>query len=235
MADPTNSSTGGCLKPLPAFGLDEDGPVIEGLDEGVLDGDVVLEGSADGRIAAQLLQRFLGSWFACVTGLDGALVRPRWQPEPANLPPAGTTWAAFGVTDSPALGQAAVVHIGESETDGDGLDELQTHEEMTVLVSFYGPNADAYARRLRDGAQVSQNRERLFRAGMGLIETPTGPLTVPSMEKGRWLYRCDVTVRIRRGITRQYDVQNIAAAEVGLHVGDAVAGGTIDTEITITE
>lgn len=231
MEDPTSAS-GGCLRPVPAFGLDLEDPEVQGLDEGLLDGDIVLVGSEDGRIAAQRLSRFLHDWIACVTGLAGSKLRPRWQPEAPNLPAAGTDWAAFGVVSRRAEPFAFVRHVSEAETDGAGFDEMQRHEELDVLVSFYGPNADAYATALRDNAQIAQNRERLMLAGMGLIET-SEITTLPSLMKNLWLYRQDITVRIRRIIVRQFRVESLLAADLKLRVGQTVEGGTINTDAVI--
>lgn len=232
MADPTSAS-GGCLKPVPVMGLDEEDSEIAGLDEGILDGNLVLVGSADGRIAAQRLDRFLQNWIVCVTGIGKTDLRPRWQPEPANLPAAGRDWAAFGVTTRAADVFPAVVHRSESETDGAGFDELQRHEELDVLVSFYGPNADAFATALRDNSQVSQNQERLLLAGMALIET-SEITTVPSLVKSKWLYRADITVRIRRAIVRQFRVENIETSSIDLRVEERRDGSALKETIPIT-
>lgn len=216
------------------MGLDEENTEIEGLDEGVLDGDVLLVGSVDGRIAAQRIDRFLQAWFVGITGMDATKFRPRWQPEPPNLPAAGADWAAFGVVATKADVFPAIRHVAEDATGGDGFDELQRNEEMDVLVSFYGPNADAYARALRENCQVAQNREVLLRAEMGLIET-SDITTVPSLIKNKWLYRADITIRLRRLIRRQYRVENVVAADIELKVGTAIDGGTINEKIQITK
>ena len=159
-----------------------------------------------------------GDLIAGISGLDGDLVRPRWQPEPPNLPTNadGTSkdWCAFGITDRKADFNAFVQHIG----DDDGSDSLARHENLTVLTSFYSTsqdNADLNAELLRDGFQIAQNREELQRAQWGLIET--GDLTpVPTLVKDRWLYRTDMPLRFRRLILRTYPVLNLLAAQAVL-------------------
>lgn len=235
MSDPTSAS-GGCLRPIPSLGLDESSPEVDGLDVGLLDGPVVLIGSADGKVPAQRMGRFLHDWIVCLTGLDGALVRPRWQPEAPNLPAAGTDWCAFGFTPARSDTFPAVVHYdspeGEEDDEGGGFDELQNHEEFDLLCSFYGPRADSYARAVRDNSKIAQNRAVLATASMGLIET--GELTtLPSVVQSKWKFRVDITVRLRWLVAKQYRVQNILSAEVDLRV-EADDGTTIDEVIEVT-
>lgn len=62
-----SSTTGGFLPPAPA--------------------PAPLEGAA--------LMDAIQAWVVGVTGMDGKLVRPAWQPEPPVVPEAGASWAAF--------------------------------------------------------------------------------------------------------------------------------------------
>lgn len=202
-----DSSTRGCLATDPTFGLDQEDADVQGLDEGLLDGSVQLNG--------QNLNRFLQAWFTCLIAMDGKLFRPRWQPEPPNLPDGN--WAAFGITRRRGDTFAVEKHIEVEQ----GMDEIHRHEEIDVLVSFYGPGADANASALREGMQVSQNREPLMRQGMGLIEA-SEVLPVPSTVKQRWLYRSDITVRLRREIVRAYPVLHLLAADGTLKANAAI-------------
>jgi hypothetical protein len=161
------------------------------------------------------LNNFLQQIVVSCTGLDGTMVRPRWQVEPPNLPRAGTAWCALGIQLRTADTFAYVKH------DGAGLGSalLQRHEELEILSSFYdtGTNgqADMYAALLRDGLAIGQNREPLFLAGMGLKSV--GDLTaVPSLLKLLWLYRVDVPFVIRRVVERTYAILNIASAGLTL-------------------
>lgn len=173
---------------------------------------------SSGPLEGQALLRFIQQWVVGITGLDGTLVRPRWQPEPPNIPTAGEAWAAVGIALRPADSYA----YASSRPDGSWL--VQRHELLHVLASFYdlgyGGLADEYASRLREGAQVPQNLEPLLAAQMGLGWT--GDLTaVPSLLKKRWLYRVDLPVVIRRCIERIYPVLSLASAEGTLRVTDA--------------
>lgn len=143
-----------------------------------------------------------------ITGLPGDLVRPRWQPTPPTQPPADVDWAALGITDVDSDWDAVVTHDGA----GQGVDRLQRHETVDLLVSFYGPNGRAKAALLRDGLSISQNRETLFLANMGLRSVGR-IITAPALVNEQWVARFDVAVSIRRRIDRTYSVLNLLRAQ----------------------
>lgn len=174
-------------------------------------------------IEGDVLYDFVHDLIAGVTGLDGTLVRPRYQAEPPNIPDADVAWCAFGIMTRDADTFPAV----KRDPSGDGSDVLQRQEELSVLASFYdlgsSGQADFYATLLRDGLAIAQNREVMQGAGWGLGYT--GDLTpVPSLLKERWLYRVDLSMRLRRQIDRTYPVLNLESA-----------GGTIITESGLEE
>lgn len=151
---------------------------------------------------------FLQAIVVGLTGLQGANVRPRWQPQVPNLPPDGDDWAAIGIQNTTPDTYAVEIH----DATGSGRDELQRHEIVEILISFYGPHANRYCGMLRDGLQIAQNREVLFRNGMGLVDT--GPPTpAPSLVKDRWLYRVDMMWTIKRAVQRFYPVLNVLSAQ----------------------
>jgi hypothetical protein len=156
------------------------------------------------------LLEFLLGWVVGVSGLPGMLVRPRWQPEPPDIPQSGTCWAAIGVQRRPS--------DEYPYSDWNALKNafmLQRHEELVLLTSFYDTGstglADMYAAQFRDGAAIAQNREPLVLAGMNLVKV--GDLiTVPSLLKLQWLYRVDLEISIRREIDRTYPVLTLESA-----------------------
>jgi hypothetical protein len=165
-------------------------------------------------LEGQELLRFLQQYVVGITGLDGELVRPRWQPEPPNIPNAGVAWAAIGVSMRVA---DTFPFVGSVDRPvGLGSVQMQNHEVLSMLCSFYDLGAaglaDSYASRLRDGVQIAQNREPLFNAGMGLVDV-SDMIPVPVLLKMRWLYRVDLTVRIRRVVVREYPVRTVVEAE----------------------
>lgn len=169
------------------------------------------------------LNDFLQAIFAGITGLDGTMVRPAFQPEPGNVPDAGVAWMAFQYTARPADMFPAIVH----HPDGSGFDEFQRHEELHLLCSFYDLGssglADYYCAILRDGIMLPQNFEVLTRAGMGLAMV--GDKTVvPVLMKMRWQYRVDLPLIVRRAVVRYYNVLNLLQAS-----------GTITTDTGVVE
>jgi hypothetical protein len=156
------------------------------------------------------LENFLQAWVAAVCGLPPEMVRPRWQPEPANIPNFGVDWCAFGVTD-----QDPDTYAAELPLNLDVGSEVRLHEKLTCLASFYGPNAGKFVKLFRDGLQLSQNREYLTLQGMGLVET-RDVTTVPELVKERWMKRKDLPVIIRRQIVREYAVPTIQVLQATL-------------------
>lgn len=179
-----DSATGGPIRPDPA-------------------GPQPLEGQA--------LNQFLQGWIVGIIGLDPTLVRPRWQPEPANIPDAFNCWVAIGVTRRPNDTYVSIKHLPDAD-GGLGADLMERHETLDLLSSFYdtGVNgqADMYCSLLADGLQIAQNRELLDINGFGLIEA-SEPLVVPVLFKERWLYRVDLAIQMRREVLRQYPVRNV--------------------------
>lgn len=151
-----------------------------------------------------------------ITGIDGKLIRPRWQREPGNLPPQDTNWAAIGVNNKPADTYVAEMHDGE----GEGETTLIRHESMEAMATFYGPACQTNASVFRDGLFISQNREQLQAEGIELVAV--GDLTrAPELIKNLWYDRCDVPFEVRRAVTRTYTILNILSAE-GAVISDPV-------------
>lgn len=174
-------------------------------------------------LEGQDLNRFLQQYIANLSGLDGTLVRPRYQAAPPNIPDAGEAWAAIGVTTRNSDSFPFIGH----DPSGNGTDYLQRQEELVLLCSFYdlGTNglADKYASLVRDNSVIAQNREVLAASGFALAYTGE-MIAVPSLFSVRWLYRVDIPITLRRQIDRTYPVLNVLSAE-----------GTIETDdITLT-
>lgn len=183
----TDSSTGGYLAPSPP-------PITD---------DVPLE-------------IFLQAVIVAITSLPGNMVRPRWQPEPPNLPDYGTDWCAIGITNS-----KGDTFAFEDDTE-DGSSDFVRNEVFDLDCSFYGPNDDGYADTLRDGLGVTQNLEVLFLNAIGLVGI-SERVRGSELIKGRWLRRADLTVTFRREIRRTYQVLSFLSST------GAVTDGTISS------
>lgn len=151
---------------------------------------------------------FLHDYFAGLTGLANADVRPRWQPEPPNIDTFGNNWLAFGIM----VLDPDTYAVEEHDPTGNGTDQFQRHETVEVLISSYGDNAMRNLSQLRDGIQISQNREVLQLAGIGVVQTGQ-IIAAPSLVKSRWLRRFDMTFTFRRCILRTYPVLNLLSAK----------------------
>lgn len=156
-------------------------------------GAVLPEGEAlsDEDIADALQAHVVG-----ITGMDGQLVRPRWQKKPPAIPEPLITWAALGTKsnrsdDSPYLDQSikAMTYV--------------RHEAIEVLISFYGPNAYSSISQLRDGFYIPQNNRSLLEIGAKFIGCGE-ILSVPELVGTEWVQRYDMTYNLRRKEKRLY-------------------------------
>lgn len=149
-----------------------------------------------------------------ITGLDGSLVRPRWQEVPPTLPPPTTTWIAIGITMIDGDTFAFIGHQSKTYTGAPingQRDVLQRQEELQMLCSCYGSNSEGTAALIRDGLAIAQNREPWQLARQGLINV--GGLTkCPEKINNLWYRRTDVIVYIRRAVIRTYPVLDLLSA-----------------------
>lgn len=152
------------------------------------------------------LERYLQRVIVGVTGLAGSLVRPRYQVEPGKQPAEpNINWCSFSVNESEA-DASPYLNQGEDSTS------LERHKNITLFVTFYGESSFDYAEMLRDGLEISQNRDDLKKAEIGII-TMGRSIYVPEIINNRWFKRTDITINLRRKITRVYNVQTLASAE----------------------
>lgn len=179
------------------------------------------------------LEDFFHDFIVGLTALPNTLVRPAFQIEPPNIPPKGTIWLAFAFED---VASDTFPFVGHHPVN-DGGDELQRHEEFDVRCSVYGSGAGSDARAtaklLRDNLAIAQNREPLRAQAMGLVSCGA-PLPVPVLLKQTWLYRLDIVFRIRRCVTRDYDVLNIVEADIDLEA-EVSNDSVLDRTITVKE
>jgi hypothetical protein len=162
---------------------------------------------------------------AGVTGLDGTLVRPRWQPEPPLSPDKRVTWCAVGVQSQTPDANPYEMH----DPAGDGDTTMQRHETLDVLVSFYGPQSQVTAGVLRDGLFIGQNRETARAQGLALVEV--GPLRrVPDLINQIWRNRVDLGITFRRQVNRTYPIRNLLSA-AGTIQSDAPLTVAVDTSL----
>ncbi|MCA8120437.1 hypothetical protein LGN07_17080 [Burkholderia cepacia] len=145
---------------------------------------------------------------AGVTALPPDLVRPRWQPVVAKQPEPGVNWCAFGIQTQTPDASPAIVHNGANE----GSDTYIRHQDLEVLCTFYGPAAKGYAQRLADGLALPQNREQLQLLDMAFVNV-SEIRAAPDLVNQQWVRRYDMTVKLRRKVTRTYAVLNLKSVQ----------------------
>jgi hypothetical protein len=180
----------------------------------------VLSAAAPLPIDDVALDAVFQSLVASVTGLDGTLVRPRWQPEVPKQPEPHINWCAIGILEVDQDDGPWLIYDEPSNTE-----LYWDHESIELLASFYGPNAQQYARLLRAGLNVPQNTEALLPYAIRYVSC--GPIRpTPELLSQQWIKRQDISLSFRRKVEMIFDVQNILIAEVNLR-DDTVVNDTI--------
>ncbi len=164
---------------------------------------------------------------AGITALAPDLVRPRWQPTVPKQPDPSVDWCAFGVQEQEPDAGPAIQHDGT----GEGHDTYIRHQAIDVMCTFYGPHAKGYAQRLADGLAIPQNREQIQLQDMAFVGV--GPIrAVPDLVNQQWVRRYDMTVTLRRKITRTYAVLNLLSVHATTTTDSSKpVTSTIDTNL----
>lgn len=161
-----------------------------------------------------------------ITGLDGKLVRPRWQPRPPAQPERDVNWCAVGIMSI----DTEYGHSTQHRPTGDGYDEAEAYETLELLASFYGPGCSGLAALLRDGLWVAQNREAMRAQGMALLEVRRVTRLGEDIG-GEWRQRADLPIRLSRNVSRSYPVLNLLQAQLALETGDYTQTANTPPEI----
>jgi hypothetical protein len=148
--------------------------------------------------------RYIQQVVVGITGFDPSLVRPRWQVEAPKQPDITVNWCAVGIVD---IKNDYDAHFEQHDDDA----TMKRHQIVEMLCTFYGADAVENASLFRDGLELSQNREQLFLANMGLLEVGT-IVTTPELVNGRWCMRADVPFIIRREVIRDYAIMKLLSA-----------------------
>jgi hypothetical protein len=145
-----------------------------------------------------------------ISGLDGPLVRPSWQPAPPKRPDIDVDWIGFGVSVATPDANSYVA------IDDAGNGVSQRHQTLELSCAIYGPNCiDVYGL-LEDGFQVPQNLYALKSASMGFKEIGAAR-RLPELINERWYDRVQTSIFIRREIQRTYAIPTIVSVTGVIH------------------
>ena len=157
------------------------------------------------------LRRFIGTVLVGVSGFEPELVRPAWQQNPPPVPNIDTNWMAFGITARRADNDPYQV-----ETENGLRTLMLRHEELDIMLAFYGPDCLQKAAEVREGFELTQNTESLLLAGMAYIDL-SDIIHAPELVNDRWFDRADTTLTIRREVRREYRILNFVSANGAIH------------------
>jgi len=157
------------------------------------------------------LEDFFHGFFQAITALPGDHVRPRWQPEPGNMPDFNADWLAFGIT----LYKDDIFAYQGADPGNEEQDIIERDEIITMLISTYGPNATRLVKLISIGVQLAQNRA-VLRANQITVVEVQDPVPLPALLKSKWVKRTDLNIRFRRRAGWTYAVRPVASADLGL-------------------
>lgn len=170
----------------------------------------VLPVSTEGYPRNLSLMQFVQTVIVGVSGIDGTLVRPKWQRNPPKNPDIDINWIAVGVaTATPDAN-------GYLWPDSNGATQSQRHETLSIPCSLYGPDALEIAGLIRDGFQVPQNRQALLAGNMGFVET-SQVIHSPELINERYSDRWEMNVILRREVQRVYPIVTLLSATGTIH------------------
>lgn len=174
------------------------------------------------------LTQFIQSVLVGLTELAGDLIRPNWQEAPPKEPGLTVNWIAFGIN---IYNPDIYAYQGLDEQDND---IFARQEGIDVECSFYGPLADDYASKVRDGLQIAQNREALRAANMSFTETtPARPM--PDLINERFRRRVMMNIIFRRQIIKTFPVLPVVGAMGTIEVDQDEGNLNIDWRVESEE
>jgi hypothetical protein len=179
---------------------------------------------------AKVVEEVFQEMVATLAELPGNLVRPRWQPTPPVQPPVETNWAAVGIISTEADEFPWIEHVQGDETTGTpGYDIMRRHQTITAMVSFYGPEAEDNAQRMRDALYIPQNCEPFSLRIQGKVHSVADFNRAPELVNQQWLNRIDLKLTVRQQVDRVYPIRDLVAAQIKV-----IADTGLSTDVPVT-
>ena len=175
-------------------------------------------------LEGQALEDFIQAWIVGISGIDGRVVRPRFQIDVPALPPLATCWCAYSIAERVSPESPVIQHDGAA-AGGLGADNFGRPQALTIFTTWYDTgigHADLYCDIMSDGMLIPQNREYLQLAGFDYGEQMQAVIA-PVLVKERWQYRIDKRFILRRIVNRVYPVQNLLRAAGAIESSDGAA------------
>ena len=153
-----------------------------------------------------LLDEQIREWILGITGLSANRVAvvngnepPSWQADEEGC--------SFIVMKITAEGTPVITHQQEENS------ELWREEIIQCLLHFYGPSAQKYSTRFRDGTALSQNSAELKTQTLN-VQSCGEITTVLEGVNNIQTRRYDLTVNLARKIVRLYGINSLVEAPV---------------------
>lgn len=173
------------------------------------------------------LEDFIHGVIFGLTNISKSLIRPRYQMAPPKQPPEpNINWCSFSFNVSEPDANA-YTRGGENDSS------LQRDDDIQLFCSFYGNSGFDNSCIFRDGFQIEQNRDKLKEANIGFTGVSQSTY-VPELINNRWYPRTDITVTLKRRVTRKYNVMSFVSAH-GEIQGDTGQPTTEDVPINVVE
>ena len=149
------------------------------------------------------LVQFIQQLIVGITGLNGSLVREKYQTNAPKIEEVEINWCSFSLS---TLQKDYDGFIKQNQS-GDN-SEVTRHQKLIVSASFYGPNSNQIASQFCNGFLLSQNRE-VLRSGNLNFNGTSDVTFVPEKKNEQWFKRHDVTLTLTQKEVNTTAVQSL--------------------------
>jgi hypothetical protein len=161
---------------------------------------------------AELQLDAIRTLISTLTGLDLKNVRRRNLQRPGSRPCIDDDWAAVGVERIETLGTPDQINRRGDLSEPESGDVVRiSHQNLHMIVTFYGPSAALNADRVREGIQLGQTNTWLHTKGMAFKSIDGDVMHLPDIVAEQWVDRYDLRFILGRDVRRTYGVRDLCA------------------------